>query len=1163
MKTNSAAKRFLAMFLCIVFCFALLPSAAFAEDADVPAGAQAEEAEVLAIPEEDEINDTIPDLPEAEVTEVTPLETVQVDGKDAALEAEYLFSAAEPTAEQLAYYGNWYADFRVSFDQNVDAESFGLYGAYGEYGVGFLYPNALAAGQTELLLEKAKQEPITYSDVAELVKTFTCGVWNKSAANVGATITVELIIWDPDDANTIYTIATEKYTFVAPPYPEASIESISPETGIPIFDIDTKTETGEKADLEAEYKFTQAKEPTELQLSYYGGWSADFRVSFDRPVAANTVGLYGAYEGWGYDLKVGFRYPEALGAGQKVSLLNLADFSLNYNEIVNVVQEFTCGVWNESPDNFGTTITVELVIWDPDDVTKEHVVTTESYTFKGPQLPEAEVTEVTPLETVQVDGKDVPLEAEYLFSAVEPTEAQLAYYGKWYADFRVSFDQSVEAESFGLYGAYGEYGVGFLYPNDLAADQTELLLAKAKQEPITYSDVAKIVKAFTCGVWNESADNIGKTITVELIIWDPNDANAEPAVLSTTKYTFQKPDLPTAKVEAVENPRTGVPLYDGSYQQTGETADLEAEYVFTPDAPTDLQLAYYRNWAADFRISFDDDLAANSFGLAGAYNGYGHEFNVGFLFPQNVKKGEPIQLMASAGFTGDRVITYNDLVNNIKVFNCGVFNRSVDNIGKTIKVELIIWDPAAPEDVHVVNTTSYTFQGCTLTLTSQDTDGNTGIATLTGGGRFFKNSEVTVTAPDQPGYSFLGWYKDSYSGQPVSAAAAYTFVIREDMNLVAVYENAGTGLLHIIGSKYEVDDSGPQESSADFDKPVGKKVNLIYTGTDFQYWVNISNNIISTTPEYTFTMVGETTIRLVTSRDLETQQSVYVIFLNAYDQVLSTERILDEEGAEDAFPGTIPSKMGVVFEKWVFEGTDEEATPSAIAAKISDNNPVVKIVPKYTEPSETYTLTVKVKTGGNVTDVEGYTELAVPAGVVKHIKVSEIAEAAGLSADDFSYWSLNEIEEASYNKTEYTVIGVKGKAFTVTAVFDGAAEEKATVLVTQMFSSLVDGAHKISATMYYNVPEGSTVHETGFVYSTNTSFSTDPDSLVIGAENARKHISYMTENTNMYTVNFNAGADSNKTVYLRAFVIYTDDNNEMYTIYSDLYQGSYSSLQGN
>ena len=731
----------------------------------------------------------------------------------------------------------------------------------------------------------------------------------------------------------------------------------------------------------------------------------------------------------------------------------------------------------------------------------------------------------------------------------------------------MSMDADTAKESFGLYGEYSGYGQnfaqGYLFPQALTANEPVKLLELANLSGVTYNDLVNNIGAFTCGVWNESADNIGKTITVELIIWDPNNANAEPAVISTTKYTFQKPDLPTAKVEAVEEPRTGVPLYDASYNQTGETADLEAEYVFTPDAPTDLQIACYGKWHADFRISFDDDLAANSFGLAGAYNGYGHEFNVGFLFPTDVTKGEEIQLMKTAGFTGSTAITFNDLVNNIKVFNCGVFNRSVDNIGKTIKVELIIWDPAAPENVHVVNTTSYTFQGCTLTLTSQDTDGNTGIATLTGGGKFFKNSEVTVTAPDQPGYSFLGWYKDSYSGQLVSAAAAYTFVIREDMNLVAVYENAGTGLLHIIGSKYEVDDSGPQESSADFDKPVGKKVNLIYTGTDFQYWVNISNNIISTTPEYNFTMVGETTIRLVTSRDLETQQSVYVIFLNAYDQVLSTERILDEEGAEDAFPGTIPSKMGVVFEKWVFEGTDEEATPSAIAAKISDNNPVVKIVPKYTEPSETYTLTVKVKTGGNVTDVEGYTELAVPAGVLKNIKVSEIAEAAGLSADDFSYWSLNEIEEASYNKTEYTVIGVKGKSFTVTAVFDGAVEEKATTSITQMFSSLVDGAYKVSATLYYNVPEGSTVHETGFVFSGNASFASDPDSLVIGAENARKHISYMTGLSSMYTGNFSSGTNPDKTLYLKAFVIYTDSQGNMKTIYSDLHQGSYNSLQGN
>ena len=689
------------------------------------------------------------------------------------------------------------------------------------------------------------------------------------------------------------------------------------------------------------------------------------------------------------------------------------------------------------------------------------------------------------------------------------------------------------------------------------------LLELANLSGVTYNDLVNNVGEFTCGVWNESAENIGKTITVELIIWDPNDTSAEPAVICTTKYTFQKPDLPTAKVETVEEPKTGVPLYDASYQQTGETADLEAEYIFTPDNPTDLQIAYYGKWHADFRVSFDDDLAANSFGLFGAYNGYGQEFNVGFLFPQDVTKDTPIKLMELAGFTGDTAITYNDLVNNVKVFDCGVFNKSVDNIGKTITVELIIWDPADPDTTYVVNTTSYTFQGCTLALESRDTDGNTGIANLTGGGVFFRGAEVTVTAVSVDGYSFLGWYKDSYAGEPVSTDAEYSFKIGEDMKLVAVYQSAGTGELHIIGSKYEVDDSGPQESSADFDKPVGKQVRLIYTGTDFLYWVNISGNIISTSEEYVFTMVGETTIRLVTSRDLESRDSVYVVFLNAYDQVLSAQRILDEESAEMAFPKTIPSKMGVTFEKWVFEGTDEEATPESIAERISSGNPVVKIVPKYFDPVDSYTLTVKVKNGGELSDVEGYTDLVIPAGQPKTIKLSAIAQAAGLDEANFSFWSLDGETADSFNKTEYTVVAAKDQTITLIAVFGENVEEEPTVVITQMFGSFVDGKYKVCVTMRYFVPEGYTVHESGFVFSGNSMYASDPDALVIGAENSKKHLSNMTSSSAIYTGNFSSGANPDKTLYLKAFITFTNDQGELLTIYTDMYQGSYNSLQGN
>ena len=925
---------------------------------------------------------------------------------------------------------------------------------------------------------------------------------------------------------------------------------------------------GEDVALEAEYKFTP-KEPTAEQLAYYGGWYADYRVSMDADTAKESFGLYGEYSGYGQEFKQGYLFPQALTANEPVKLLELANLSgVTYNDLVNNIGEFTCGVWNADPANVGKTIKVELIIWDPAAPETIYTISTTTYTFeeKIPELPEAEVETLEPA-TVQVDGEHVTLEAEYKFTPKDPTEEQLAYYGGWYADYRISMDADTAKESFGLYGEYSGYGQefkqGYLFPQALTKDEPVNLLALAGASGVTYNDLVNNVGEFICGVWNESAENIGKTITVELIIWDPNDANAEPAVISTTKYTFQKPDLPTAKVETVEEPKSGVPLYDTSYQQTGETADLEAEYIFTPDNPTDLQIAYYGKWHADFRVSFDDDLAANSFGLFGTYNGYGQEFNVGFLFPQDVTKGQPIQLMELAGFTGDTAITYNDLVKNVKVFDCGVFNRSVDNIGKTITVELIIWDPQDPDTVYVVNTTSYTFQGATLELQSQDTQGNTGIAALTGGGVFFKGADATVTAGTANGYSFVGWYKDSAAGELVSTDAEYSFKIGEDMKLVAVFQSAGTGELHIIGSKYEVDDSGPQESSADFDKPVGKQVVLTYTGTDFLYWVNISGNIISTSEEYVFTMVGETTIRLVTSRDLESRESVYVVFLNAYDQVLSAQRILDEESAELAFPKTIPSKMGVTFEKWVFEGTDEEATPESIAARIASGNPVVKIVPKYSDPADSYTLTVKVKNGGTLSDVEGYTELVIPAGKPKTIKVADIAKAAGLDEANFSFWSLDGETADSFNKTEYTVIAAKDQTITLVAVFGETVNEEPTVAITQMFGTIVDGKYKVSTTMRYYVPEGYTVHESGFVFSGNSSFASDPDSLVIGAENSKKHLSNMTSSSAIYTANFNAGADPNKTLYLKAFITFTNDQGELLTVYTDMYQGSYNSLQGN
>jgi hypothetical protein len=338
---------------------------------------------------------------------------------------------------------------------------------------------------------------------------------------------------------------------------------------------------------------------------------------------------------------------------------------------------------------------------------------------------------------------------------------------------------------------------------------------------------------------------------------------------------------------------------------------------------------------------------------------------------------------------------------------------------------------------------------------------------------------------------------------------------------------------------------------------------LQYTGTDFLYWVNISNNVVSTSETYTFTFVGETTLRVITARNQETTESVYVTFFNAYNQVLSEGRAIDEEGVEDLFPKLVPSKMGVTFVKWVFEGTEDEATAEAIFEKASaDENVVIKVVPLYGDPEDTYKLTVKFIKGGETQNVEGYVDLEIPAGQTKTIRVSQIAEATGLDAEEFSFWSLDGTTVVS-TKDYYTAVALKGQEIVLYAVF-GASEDDVTptIIITQMSAEPNGTKYKIMTTIRWFAPEGFTVHEVGFVYSANAAFANNPDDLVIGAANVTKHISGMTSDTGIYTMNITASTAS-RTLYTKGFLTYTDSEGNVLTVYTDMWQGSYDSLTNN
>ena len=55
------------------------------------------------------------------------------------LGAAYTFTADDVSDETYNYYKNWRCDYIITFAQDIEAGTFGLYGKYGDYEIAFVY----------------------------------------------------------------------------------------------------------------------------------------------------------------------------------------------------------------------------------------------------------------------------------------------------------------------------------------------------------------------------------------------------------------------------------------------------------------------------------------------------------------------------------------------------------------------------------------------------------------------------------------------------------------------------------------------------------------------------------------------------------------------------------------------------------------------------------------------------------------------------------------------------------------------------------------------------------------------------------------------------------------------------------------------------------------
>ncbi len=167
------------------------------------------------------------ELPGADVVNAPNFENVALEwesygswaptaGLEANLEKAYTFTCAETFEEALNNpYANWYCDFYVVLDKDLGENELFLGGNYGSYGwVGFHNGDFTPAANTEIaLLGSVTNNPWTYLDVVQNVRTFTCGVGDVNNALSGATFTVMLRLTNPEDETDFVNVETINYIF--------------------------------------------------------------------------------------------------------------------------------------------------------------------------------------------------------------------------------------------------------------------------------------------------------------------------------------------------------------------------------------------------------------------------------------------------------------------------------------------------------------------------------------------------------------------------------------------------------------------------------------------------------------------------------------------------------------------------------------------------------------------------------------------------------------------------------------------------------------------------------------------------------------------------------------------------------------------------------------
>ena len=291
---------------------------------------------------------------------------------------------------------------------------------------------------------------------------------------------------------------------------------------------------------------------------------------------------------------------------------------------------------------------------------------------------DTENPEPAPVPSAAVEPiEDSGYDAAFSFNLEEGGESE---YDSCIGDFTVSFNSSLSAGAVKLAISFDGYNEGewdeFEIPDVQAEEEISLLdrviEATEHEGKYTYSEIADSIGNFRIAA--TGIDAYFTEMTVKFNVYQNDGETVSAITCGEAQYTFPgDATVPTATVKSVK------------------ASGLETAYSFTPDQTYEQVLkSSFKDYKADFEITFDKDIAAGDIKFAYAYpDNNGGKFVI-FDAPE-INAGEKYsildKLIADNGRSGN--LTYSGVVDAFKSLSIGASSIEAEyNINMSIEFNL-------------------------------------------------------------------------------------------------------------------------------------------------------------------------------------------------------------------------------------------------------------------------------------------------------------------------------------------------------------------------------------------------------------------------------------------------------------------------------------------